>query len=377
MDDRVPRLDRDAADQAIVCLVDHDQVSRDRLIPLLLPPSQLSSHVVLALSHGSEADLVDVDPVERSQSVDQVGGERTPVLRAQLQGLIHVVEDEALDLAHDVEGDPDDLRIRASGEHPGHRDGRALQRGEEAPLPAHVVSSGQDLAEGRAAQDDSMPVRPRQTVGQVGPPAGDELGRYRSLESDSVVGQPGDQPAQREGCTSRLRARSGASDHRCESIVEHDVMFSFTIAAGLRLGRAGRQSFGIRWANSGPTEGRTRPMPYDFSPAGIAMLDAVRRFMDDHIYPNEAEYHEQRADVGPNGYPPVMDKLKAAARERGLWNLFLPHLAPDSPGTKLSNVDYAPVSEQLGKVTFASEALNCSAPDTGNMEILNVYASAG
>ena len=70
-----------------------------------------------------------------------------------------------------------------------------------------------------------------------------------------------------------------------------------------------------------------------------------------------------------------MDKIKAAARERGLWNLFLPHLAPDAPGTKLSNVDYAPISEQLGKVGFASEALNCSAPDTGNMEILNLYGS--
>ena len=116
-------------------------------------------------------------------------------------------------------------------------------------------------------------------------------------------------------------------------------------------------------------------MPYEFTPAGKAVLDAVQAFLDDHIYPNEAEYHEQRAEVGPNGYPPIMDKLKAAARERGLWNLFLPHLAPDAPGTKLSNVDYAPVSEQLGKVSFASEALNCSAPDTGNMEVLNLYGS--
>jgi len=66
---------------------------------------------------------------------------------------------------------------------------------------------------------------------------------------------------------------------------------------------------------------------------------------------------------------------RPAARERGLWNLFIPHLDPQAPGTKLSNVDYAPISEQLGKVTFASEALNCSAPDTGNMEILNLYAS--
>jgi acyl-CoA dehydrogenase len=116
-------------------------------------------------------------------------------------------------------------------------------------------------------------------------------------------------------------------------------------------------------------------MPYAFTDAGLAIQEQVRDFMDDHVYPTEQEYHEQREQVGPNGYPPIMDKIKAAARERGLWNLFLPHLAPDAPGTKLSNVDYAPISEQLGKVGFASEALNCSAPDTGNMEILNLYGS--
>ena len=97
--------------------------------------------------------------------------------------------------------------------------------------------------------------------------------------------------------------------------------------------------------------------------------------MDDHIYPNEDEYRQQQEEVGQTAMPPIMDKLKAAARERGLWNLFLPHLSPDAPGTKLSNLDYAPISEQLGKVGFASEALNCAAPDTGNMEILNLYGS--
>jgi acyl-CoA dehydrogenase len=116
-------------------------------------------------------------------------------------------------------------------------------------------------------------------------------------------------------------------------------------------------------------------MPYAFTEAGLAVQKEVGRFLDDHIYPNEADYHAQREEVGPTGYPPIMDKLKAAARERGLWNLFLPHLAPDAPGTKLSNLDYAPISEELGKTSFASEALNCSAPDTGNMEILNLYGS--
>ena len=116
-------------------------------------------------------------------------------------------------------------------------------------------------------------------------------------------------------------------------------------------------------------------MPYDFTDKGRQMLDEVKRFMDDHIYPNEEEFHAQIEEVGPNGYAPIMDKLKAAARERGLWNLFIPHLDPNAPGTKLSNLDYAPISEQLGKVGFASEALNCAAPDTGNMEILNLYGS--
>ena len=116
-------------------------------------------------------------------------------------------------------------------------------------------------------------------------------------------------------------------------------------------------------------------MPYEFTDKGRQMLAEVKSFMDDFIYPAEAEYHEQQHELGSQGYPPIMEKLKAAARERGLWNLFIPHLDPSAPGTKMSNLDYAPISEQLGKVTFASETMNSSAPDTGNMEILNLYAS--
>ena len=115
---------------------------------------------------------------------------------------------------------------------------------------------------------------------------------------------------------------------------------------------------------------------FEFSEASLRMQEDVRQFMDDFIFPNEAEYYKELRDSGdPHFYPPIMDKLKAAARERGLWNLFLPHLDPDAPGTKLANLEYAPVAEILGQVPFASEALNCSAPDTGNMEILNMFGS--
>ena len=116
-------------------------------------------------------------------------------------------------------------------------------------------------------------------------------------------------------------------------------------------------------------------MPYEFTATGLEMQEAVRNFMEFAIYPNEETYFEQEEELGPSGYPPIMDKLKALAFDRGLWNLFLPHLNPANPGTPLSNLDYAPISETLGRVLFASEALNCSAPDTGNMEVLNLYGS--
>ncbi len=116
-------------------------------------------------------------------------------------------------------------------------------------------------------------------------------------------------------------------------------------------------------------------MPYEFTAEGIARQQDVRAFMDDHIYPNEAEYHRQYHAGEDHAYPLILDDLKAEAKNRGLWNLFLPHLREGDPGTKLSNLDYAPISEELGKVTFASEVLNCAAPDTGNMEILNLYGN--
>jgi acyl-CoA dehydrogenase len=96
-------------------------------------------------------------------------------------------------------------------------------------------------------------------------------------------------------------------------------------------------------------------------------------FMDTHVYPAEPVYDEQMRGSGdPHFQPPIMDELKAEARKRGLWNLFHPH--PEwGPG--LTNLEYAPLAEIMGRSHIAPEACNCSAPDTGNMEVLTLFGS--
>ncbi|GAA2080982.1 acyl-CoA dehydrogenase family protein [Aeromicrobium tamlense] len=99
--------------------------------------------------------------------------------------------------------------------------------------------------------------------------------------------------------------------------------------------------------------------------------------MDEHVYPAEAVYHQQMAESGnPNFHPPILEELKAEAKSRGLWNLFHPHKdeAWGSPG--LSNLDYAPLAEITGRSPYiAPEAINCNAPDTGNMEVLQLFGT--
>jgi acyl-CoA dehydrogenase len=97
-------------------------------------------------------------------------------------------------------------------------------------------------------------------------------------------------------------------------------------------------------------------------------------FMEEHIYPNEALYERQLHELPdqPFRVPPIMESLKDKARAAGLWNLFLPH---SENGAGLSNLEYAPLAEMMGRVHFASEVFNCSAPDTGNMEVLDRYGS--
>jgi acyl-CoA dehydrogenase len=113
----------------------------------------------------------------------------------------------------------------------------------------------------------------------------------------------------------------------------------------------------------------------DFQPSArcLQFKERLQGFMDEHVHPAEALYERQlRESEDPHIQPPVMEELKALARERGLWNMFLPD--PDH-GAGLSNGDYAPLAETLGRSHIASEACNCSAPDTGNMEVLHQFAS--
>jgi acyl-CoA dehydrogenase len=99
----------------------------------------------------------------------------------------------------------------------------------------------------------------------------------------------------------------------------------------------------------------------------------VRGFMDDHVVPRIRQWHEE---VHAGRYPvSFMEDLKALARSEGLWNMFLPGLKDDEPGLRLTNLEYAPLAEIMGRVGWAAEAFNCNAPDTGNMELLHLFAT--
>lgn len=104
------------------------------------------------------------------------------------------------------------------------------------------------------------------------------------------------------------------------------------------------------------------------------MRRSLRRFMDREILPQHANY-ERIAETGR--FPTeIVEPLKQKAREAGFWNLFLPGLREDEPGTRLTNLEYAPLAEVMGRIPWSSELFNCNAPDTGNMELLHLFASA-
>nr|WP_315490774.1 acyl-CoA dehydrogenase family protein [uncultured Rhodoferax sp.] len=115
-------------------------------------------------------------------------------------------------------------------------------------------------------------------------------------------------------------------------------------------------------------------MDFAHSPRAQDLRHRLEAFMQRFVLPYNAAWHRSVQDgVYP---PPFLEDLKALAREEGLWNLFLPTLAQDEPGTRLSNLDYAPLAETMGRLPWAAEVFNCSAPDTGNMELLHRFANA-
>ena len=127
-------------------------------------------------------------------------------------------------------------------------------------------------------------------------------------------------------------------------------------------------------------------MDFEYSPRTKELQAQALRFMDEHIYPNEHRYEaeiEANTKAGKRWTPlQLIEELKPKARAQGLWNLFLPPTAggKDSKGSGrefgLSNGDYAPLAEIMGRVPWSSEVFNCSAPDTGNMETIERYGSA-
>jgi alkylation response protein AidB-like acyl-CoA dehydrogenase len=113
-------------------------------------------------------------------------------------------------------------------------------------------------------------------------------------------------------------------------------------------------------------------MDFSYSAKTQHLLPRVRAFMDSHVYPNEERYYGELEKCGVWETPKVVEELKPAAKAAGLWNLFLPE---SELGAGLTNLEYAPLAEEMGRAPWAPEIFNCSAPDTGNMEVLARYGT--
>jgi acyl-CoA dehydrogenase len=111
---------------------------------------------------------------------------------------------------------------------------------------------------------------------------------------------------------------------------------------------------------------------FDYSEKTKSYIDRVQAFMDAHVYPHEQTYADQAHSGERWKVLPIIEELKAKAKADGLWNLFLPD---STDGAGLTNLEYAPLAEIMGRVAWASEVFNCSAPDTGNMETIARYGS--
>jgi acyl-CoA dehydrogenase len=124
-------------------------------------------------------------------------------------------------------------------------------------------------------------------------------------------------------------------------------------------------------------------MDFDYSPRQKDLIRRVTDFMDEHVYPAVPVYDAQQSEGERWKVLPIVEELKAKARKAGLWNMFMPPHAGaphvddtfEFEGVQLTNLEYAPIAEIFGRISFASEVFNCSAPDTGNMEVLNRYGT--
>ena len=114
-------------------------------------------------------------------------------------------------------------------------------------------------------------------------------------------------------------------------------------------------------------------MDFEYSAKVKELINRVTSFMEEHVYPNEEEMHKQ-VSLDPWSTPPLLEALKTKAKAEGLWNLFLP-FAYGEYSAGLTNLEYAPLAEIMGKVMWAPEVFNCAAPDTGNMEVLAKYGN--
>lgn len=114
-------------------------------------------------------------------------------------------------------------------------------------------------------------------------------------------------------------------------------------------------------------------MDFEYSDKVKGLIEQVRAFMDEHVYPNQDLFDEQLSKDRWST-PPILDELKAKAKAQGLWNFFLPLSYGEYSGG-LTNLEYAPLAEEMGKVGWAPEVFNCAAPDTGNMEVLAKYGN--
>lgn len=115
-------------------------------------------------------------------------------------------------------------------------------------------------------------------------------------------------------------------------------------------------------------------MDFSYSSKVQELIRKLNVFMEENVYPNETLYEQQLNEQESrwNGIPPIMEELKRKAKDAGLWNLFLPE---SEYGAGLTNVDYAPLCEIMGRSMIAPEIFNCNAPDTGNMEVLARYGT--